>query len=93
MIEARSGGFRVAASVPGGAIPLDTAGWSGLVLDRCQRCRGLFVEAHELRRVVVERLPEEASDLAVELRAFCAEHGWTLLAGKGLILVALRFLR
>lgn len=31
---------------------LESAGWSGLVLERCRRCRGLFLGATELYRLL-----------------------------------------
>lgn len=39
---------------------LETAGWTGLILDRCPHCYGWFVEAGELRRLHDEGMPVPA---------------------------------
>ena len=43
-----------------------TVGWTGLVVDRCPHCRGLFVEAGELEWLRRQGAPEESVELMVQ---------------------------
>ena len=47
---------------------LRTGGWTDLVLDRCPKCHGLFVEAHELVRMRAEGIPLEPASFASRFR-------------------------
>jgi Zn-finger nucleic acid-binding protein len=71
---------------------LDTAGWTGLVLDRCKNCRGLFVEAGELTRLQADGLPGESDPFELRLRAAFVDLGWTLLGAQGLTRLVMRLL-
>jgi Zn-finger nucleic acid-binding protein len=72
---------------------MNTAGWTGLVLDRCGRCGGLFVEARELVRMEKEGLPAEAATFESRLTAAMADAGWDLYTVPELALLILRLLR
>ena len=71
----------------------ETAGWSGLVLDRCPECRGLFVESHELDFLTREGPPASAHSLEERFKAAMVSAGWTMLTVKGVVVILLRFLR
>ena len=71
---------------------MQSVGWTGMVLDRCRRCRGLFVEAREFDDLAsappdVQRTREE------RLRAALMTTGWTLLGAKGILVLIVRFVR
>jgi Zn-finger nucleic acid-binding protein len=72
---------------------LETAGWPGLVLDRCPGCRGLFVELNELARIESAEMPHEGVTFEARLQGAIVSAGWTLLSAKGIVLLVLRFLR
>jgi Zn-finger nucleic acid-binding protein len=72
---------------------LETAGWTGLVLDRCPNCRGLFVEVHELAQMEGGGLPDERVDFELRLRKALHAVGYTLLSADIILLLLLRFLR
>src|SRR5688500_10526198 len=46
---------------------MKTAGWTGLVLDRCDTCRGLFVEASELAHMERAQPPLHALSFETQL--------------------------
>jgi len=73
---------------------METAGWTGLVLDRCEKCRGLFVEAHELVQMEQARQLPEGQSLETVLRDALVEAGWTLLtaSARAIVLLIVRFL-
>jgi Zn-finger nucleic acid-binding protein len=71
---------------------LDTAGWTGLVLDRCARCRGLFVEAGEFVRMQKEGLPTETCTFESRLAEAMVDAGWGLLLARDLAVLIMRFL-
>lgn len=71
---------------------LESAGWTGLVLDRCRGCRGLFVEAREIVRMQEEELPHEVESLEARLHSAIGSAGWTLLGAKEIVSLILRFL-
>ena len=71
---------------------LGTAGWTALVLDRCDKCRGLFVEAGEFVRLQREGLPEQSDIFESKLTAAFVDIGWTLLAARGLAILIMRLL-
>lgn len=71
---------------------LDTAGWTGPVLDRCNNCRGLFVEAGEFTRLQKDELPEESDPFESRLTATFVDLGWTLLGAQGLAMLVMRLL-
>lgn len=73
--------------------PLETAGWTGLVLDRCKRCRGLFVEARELLHMEREQLPNEALTIEARLQGAMVSAGWALLTAQAIAILLLRFMR
>ena len=75
------------------AISLETAGWTGLVLDRCKRCRGLFVEARELLQMERERLPDDALTIEARLQGAMVSAGWALLTAHAIALLLMRFMR
>ena len=62
---------------------LETAGWSGLVLDRCPHCHGWFVEASRLRRLRDEGVPRPG--IESHLTALLVAAGWDLLAVDGIV--------
>ena len=70
--------------------PMDFVGWSGMLLDRCDSCGGLFVEAGELRRLMAgERAPMNVEAwLASEL----TRMGWRLMYAKSAAYLVLRVL-
>lgn len=72
---------------------MSSAGWTGLVLDRCLMCRGLFVETSELAQLEREQPPLEAASFETQLQEFMVSAGWTLLTAKAIALLILRFLR
>lgn len=72
---------------------MNTAGWTGLVLDRCVTCRGIFVEASELLQLQKEGLPEEVGTFESRLAEAMVDAGWTLLLAADLALLIMRFLR
>jgi Zn-finger nucleic acid-binding protein len=72
---------------------MHTAGWTGLVLDRCGKCRGLFVEASEIIRLQKDGLPDEAGPFESRLADAMVDAGWTLLVATDLALLIMRFLR
>jgi Zn-finger nucleic acid-binding protein len=72
---------------------LETAGWPGIVLDRCPRCRGLFLEVNELASIERGEMPSETSGLEARLQSAIVSGGWTILSAKGIVLLVLRFLR
>ena len=71
---------------------LDTAGWSGMILERCPTCRGLYVDAPELLRLQREGLPESPCELEQALESALRNAGWNLLAATSLIGLLLRLL-
>lgn len=71
--------------------PMDTAGWTGLVLDRCPECHGIFAEAPELSTMEHESLPDGAP-FARQLKEFCVSSGWSLLAARAIAVLLIRFL-
>ena len=72
---------------------LETAGWPGVVLDRCPECRGLFVEVNELTSILRGDLPPGTDAFQARLQSAIASAGWTLLGAKTIVLLVLRFLR
>ena len=72
---------------------MTTAGWTGLVLDRCPTCRGLFVEATELAQMEREQPPLDAVSFETRLQDLMVSAGWTLLSAQTIALVIVRFLR
>jgi Zn-finger nucleic acid-binding protein len=72
---------------------LETAGWTGLVLDRCGECRGLFVEAREIAQMERDYLPEDAVSFEARLQHAAVAAGWGLLTAQEVALLILRFLR
>jgi Zn-finger nucleic acid-binding protein len=72
---------------------MKTAGWTGLVLDRCPNCRGLFVEASELAQMECAQPPMDAGTFETRLHEVMISAGWTLLYAKTIALVIVRFLR
>jgi Zn-finger nucleic acid-binding protein len=68
--------------------PMETVGWTGVVIDRCPTCRGLFVEFAELERLQRHGAPEESIELIVQ-RAMIRTGG-NLLAAAGLINILVR---
>jgi Zn-finger nucleic acid-binding protein len=98
----------VAAQVPEATIPrrgigsrqcprcdvaMETAGWTGLVLDRCRECCGLFVEAHELLQMETARSIPEGQSVETVIRDALVAAGWTLLSAKTIVFLILRFIR
>jgi Zn-finger nucleic acid-binding protein len=71
---------------------LDTAGWTGLVLDRCGTCRGLFVEAPEIIRMQHEGLPAETAAFETRFAEAMVQSGWNVLAAAGLARLILQVL-
>lgn len=72
---------------------MKTAGWTGLVLDRCPDCRGLFVEASELAQMERAQPPLEAASIETRLHELMVSAGWALLYAKAIALLIVRFLR
>jgi Zn-finger nucleic acid-binding protein len=72
---------------------MKSAGWTGLVLDRCPTCRGLFVEASELAQMERAQPPMDAASFETRLHEVMVSAGWTLLYAKPIALIILRFLR
>ena len=72
---------------------MKTAGWTGLVLDRCPDCRGLFVEASEIMQMERAQPPMEASSIERRLHELMVSAGWALLYAKPVALLIVRFLR
>ena len=72
---------------------LRTAGWSGLVLDRCPQCRGLFVEAHEWAYFNRQEAPYDATSFEAAFRDAAIAGGSALLTANGLIWIILRLWR
>jgi Zn-finger nucleic acid-binding protein len=72
---------------------MESAGWTGVILDRCPKCRGLFVEARELKHLEHEEAPHEAHSFEGQFHSAMVTAGWTVLGAKGFILLLLRFLR
>ena len=75
------------------AASTETAGWSGLVLERCPECRGLFVESHELDLLERGAHPDSAQSFEERLKWAMVSAGWTLLTMKGVVIILVRFLR
>ena len=73
-------------------IRLESAGWTGLVLDRCPTCRGLFVEVHDLAQLQREEVPLDAMDFGARLQSAMVSGGWALLTAQGIVQVLIRFL-
>jgi hypothetical protein len=67
---------------------METVGWTGVVIDRCPICRGLFVEFAELERLQRHGAPEDSTELIVQ-RAMIRTGG-NLLAAAGLINILVR---
>ena len=86
-IPPRSLGSR---SCPRCSCDLHTAGWTGLILDRCPTCRGLFVETHEFTRMQKEGLPEEAATFESRLTVAMVDAGQTLLTAAALARLIIR---
>jgi Zn-finger nucleic acid-binding protein len=74
-------------------ILLESAGWTGLILDRCPTCRGLFVEVHDLAQLQREQVPLSAMDFGARLQSAMVSGGWALLTAKGIVNIIIRFLR
>ncbi len=68
--------------------PMETVGWTGVVIDRCPACRGLFVEFGELDRLQRHGAPEESIELIVQ--GAMIRTGANLLAATGLIHILVR---
>jgi len=68
-------------------------GWPMIVLDRCDRCRGFFLNARELQALAANRGPLEAMHREQEVWSWLYETGATALAGAGLINLLIRILR
>jgi Zn-finger nucleic acid-binding protein len=72
-------------------VRLHTAGWDGLVLDRCPDCLGLFVEWGEWRQLTQREVPADAYAFEHRFRDAMVEAGWTALAVGGLAQIIMRF--
>jgi Zn-finger nucleic acid-binding protein len=70
--------------------PMRTVGWTGVVIDRCPACHGLFVEFGELERLRRDGAPEDSIELVVQ-RAMI-RTGANLLGAVGLIHLLARVL-
>jgi uncharacterized protein len=69
---------------------METVGWTGIIIDRCPDCRGLFVEFGELERLRHDGMPEEPIELVVQRAMIRA--GSSLLVGAGLLHLLVRVL-
>lgn len=74
-------------------IYLGTAGWSGLVLDRCPTCRGLFVELSEWAYLKAHEAPRDAQSFEADLRDALVSAGWALFSADGLVATLTRVWR
>lgn len=68
-------------------------GWPMLVLDRCDHCRGFFLNAQELKALAENRGPLEAMHREQEVWSWLYATGSTALAGAALINLLIRLLR
>jgi Zn-finger nucleic acid-binding protein len=66
---------------------LHASGWSGIIIDRCRACRGLFLDAPEFKALVREGPPKPGIEQT--LQAAATDAGFNLLGANGLI----RFLK
>ena len=73
-------------------LALRTAGWADAVLDRCSKCRGLFIGARELQHLA--RMPDPGDGITAErLRSWAVAAGWGLLSLETVALILIRLLR
>lgn len=61
-----------------------TAGWDGLILDRCTQCHGLYVEWREWQELQRTEAPYHAAAFETQLKDFMIDAGWTLSTLGGL---------
>jgi hypothetical protein len=69
---------------------MGTVGWTGVVIDRCPACHGLFVEFGELERLRRHGAPEESIELVVQQAMI--RTGANILGAAGLIHILVRVL-
>jgi hypothetical protein len=69
---------------------MDTVGWTGLVIDRCPQCAGLFVEAGELEALRRDGVPQEPIELLVQRKLVGA--GSSLFGAIGVLHLLIRVL-
>lgn len=72
---------------------LRTAGWTGLILDRCPKCRGLFVEASEWDYLNRREAPYYAQSFEAEFRDAMVAGGSALLTANAILQIILRLWR
>lgn len=72
---------------------MQAAGWTGLVIERCPTCQGLFVEAPELAAIAEQDLPNGSVTFELRLRGALLALGWTLLTAKTIAILIIRFMR
>jgi Zn-finger nucleic acid-binding protein len=77
---------------PRALITMAAAGWSGIVLERCPTCRGLFVDAPEFRSLIREGAPTGHS-VEQTLQAMGRDAGTDLLSLEGFWYFLLSLLR
>lgn len=73
--------------------PLKTAGWDGLVLDRCPTCRGIFVEWREWRYLLNHDAPHDAQTFESQFREAMIAAGFALLYARAIAIIVMRFWR
>ena len=71
---------------------MDTAGWTGLVLDRCPICHGIFVDVREIAQLEHEPAPDSAMSDAHRLKVVLIDAGWATLTAKAIAVLVMRFL-
>ena len=70
--------------------PMEFVGWSGMLLDRCETCSGLFVEANELARLLAGERPP--ANFEAWLASELTRMGWRLLYAQAIANVVIRVL-
>lgn len=71
---------------------METAGWTGLVLDRCPECHGIFAEASELGDMEHESVPDRDGPFAIRLKEVLVEGGWAMLTARAIAILVIRVL-
>jgi len=71
---------------------MDAVGWTGLVLDRCPICHGIFASAREIADLEHEPAPAHTMSDARRLKELMAEAGFTVLAADGIATLVMRLL-
>jgi hypothetical protein len=72
---------------------LETAGWDGLILERCLKCRGLFLELGEWKFLAENPAPVDEVAFVVQFKDAMIHAGTAALTAAAIAQVILRFVR